>query len=322
MASSHTFVDTAANARNEQAESPGIPREVFGDRGRLFSDPDNSQILFTDFDVEAYTRAARGRIPIDRDAVAEQGLDSGVRDDLAFLWRLDAAALSEARAVLASWTSKEARITAFIATWAYERFWTARATRELMIATGDLPEPRAKQSVRAKLHEGYIERVMPMVVPVVTSIIGEASTGGQMAKLALQETSLQQAYRALLPRLDGEAARVVAEVADRRDEMIRFFALEASARVARSSREANLTRWQLLTGWHPLRVVGVPDPDERRALSSIFATPESRAALGQAQRAVRDLLRPSHAIPGAGPDGSAAPPATPGMLTRRNRHSV
>lgn len=283
--------------------------------GRLYSIAGRPLTLFTDFDVAEYTRNARGRIKVTKAKVTS--LDGDVRDDLSFLWRIDSAALSETRALLASWTGNEGRITAFIATWAYERLWLAHAVRELLAADGsELPEPFDKANLGARLRAWYDERVLPVVVPVWTSLVGESVAAGQMARLAVQEATMQAAYRSLLPRLEGEARRVVGEVIDRRDEIVRFFQREASARITRSPQEARMARWHLQSGWRPFRVVGVSDPDEARALASIFRTPEDEARLEAADADLRRLLleRPT---PFWG-----APHPTPGLLSRKERRGV
>ena len=94
---------------------------------RVFSDASRGDVLFTDFDVDAYVHGARGRIVVDAAAVGP--LDDITAADLAFLWRLDSAGLSETRSMLSCWTGNEARVTAFIATWAYERMWLAWALK-------------------------------------------------------------------------------------------------------------------------------------------------------------------------------------------------
>ena len=63
----------------------------------------------------------------------------------------------------------------------------------------------------ARLRDVWVERAMPVVVAPVAAVVGESITAGHMLRLALQEASLQATYAALLPRLEGEAARVVTE---------------------------------------------------------------------------------------------------------------
>lgn len=283
--------------------------------GRLYSVEGRPLTLFTDFDVEAYGHHARGRIKVAKAKLST--LPADVRDDLAFLWRLDSAALSETRALLASWSGNEARVTAFVATWAYERLWLAHAVRDLLAAdAGSLPEPLGRESVHARLRNWYVERGLPIVVPIWTSIAGESVTAGHMARLAIQEASLQAAYASMLPRLDGEARRVAREIVERRDEIIRFFRMEASARISRSPQEARMAKLHLTTSWRPFRIVGAPDPDEKRALASIFRTPQDRIRLRGADAELRHLLmeRPT------GFWGAASP--TPGLFSRKERRGV
>lgn len=283
--------------------------------GRLHSVAGRPVTMFTDFDVAAYTHQARGRIAVDKPRVSIP--DRELRADLEFLWRLDSAALSDTRAVLASWTGNEARITAFIATWAYERLWLAHALRDLLTADDSpLPEPLGRSSLGARARGWWVERMLPMTVPVWTNIVGESVVAGQIARLAVQEASLQAACASVAARLDGEARRVMDVIVERRDEMVRFFRMEASARISRSPQEARMARWHLLPGWRPFRVVGVPDSDETRALASIFRSADDRARLAEADAGLRELLmrRPTPFW------GASAP--SPGLLSRKGHRGV
>jgi hypothetical protein len=142
-----------------------------------------------------------------------------------------------------------------------------------------------------------------------------------MIRMALQEASLRAAYAEMLPRLDGEARRVVLEIVSRRDTFIDFYQREASARIGRSRRERASARLSLV-GWEPLRIVGVPDPDEARALGNIFLTDDAAARLDAAQRPTLDLLDGVGLVPGTDRDGGPAPAPTRGLLARRRRHGL
>ncbi|MDN5821958.1 MAG: hypothetical protein L0H39_10765 [Brachybacterium sp.] len=247
-------------------------------------------MLYTDFDVAAYGREDHERILVDATAAAAEDLSGETRSDLAFLCRLDSAGLSEARALLATWTANEARITAFVATWTFARHQLGRAMRDLLAATGPSTRPPRRRSVVSHVRSAYLETVMPLLAPVWTNVVGEPVVAGHMARLAVQEEALQAAYRSVLPRLHGESARVVEEILRRREHSARFFQLEAEARISRSRPEAVTARRYLGRGWEPLRVVGVADPDESRALSSIFRSPAARADLARATSTLHDLL--------------------------------
>lgn len=255
--------------------------------GRLFSAADHPTVLVTDFDVPGYLAQARGRIVVD---AASLDLSAETARDLGFLWRLENSALAETRAMLASWTANEARITAFVTAWGYERYWLARALRDLLDSSGlDRSAPRVR-SLSTRLRGVWVERGLPIVAPVLGGAVKEPITAGHMARLALQEGALQVAERALLPRLTGEASRVLTEVVDRRDEIVRFFRTEAAARITRSRREAVLARAHLGWPWAPLRVVGVPDPEETAALASLFSDGADRRALTASDAEIGGLL--------------------------------
>ena len=286
---------------------------------RVFSDASRGDVLFTDFDVDAYVHGARGRIVVDAAAVGP--LDDITAADLAFLWRLDSAGLSETRSMLSCWTGNEARVTAFIATWAYERMWLAWALKDVLDALGVRPEPRHRGRLAARLREAWVDRLMPLTVPPIAAAVGEPFTAGHMIRMALQEASLRAAYVEVLPRLDGEAHRVALEIVSRRDAFVDFYHREASARIARSRRERISARLALI-GWEPLRVAGVPDPDEPRAMGNIFLTDDARARLDDAQRPTLDLLDGVGLVPGTDRDGGPAPAPTPGQFARRKRHGL
>lgn len=282
----------AGSAGPSATESPAVDRPRVEHppgvvNGRLYSDANHPIVLRTAFDVADYTQKDRGRIAVDTDAVEVEGV---VARDLAFLWRLEASALAEARAVLASWTANEARITAFITSWGFERYWMARALREVLEAAGaPLGSARGLSPV-GRLYDVYVERVLPIVAPVVGGVVKEPVTAGHVARLAVQEGALHAAQRAMLPRLTGESRRVVAEVAERRETFLEFFRAEAAARILRSRAEATSARLHLRRPWAPLRVVGVPDAEETEALASIFARESDRQALAASDAAVGSLF--------------------------------
>lgn len=267
----------------------------YGADGHLHLDDSIHPVVLTDFDVDKYVKNARGRIP-----VSASGLTMTPRTarDLAFLWRLEVAALAEMRSLLISWTGNEPRITAFLATWAYERYWLARAERDLLTAAGGtLPVP-AGRSLTVRARGAYIDKGLPLTSPLVGSVVGEAVTAGHMARMAVQEGALRAALDALRARLSGEASDVVGEISRRRSDFVDFFRGEAAARVERSTAERMFALSMLGWPWAPFRAVGVADAAEVQALGSIFETPAAVADLEASDAAVGDLLpgRPTPAL--------------------------
>lgn len=260
--------------------------------GHLHLDASIAPVLRTDVDVAAYVRRGTSRLPVDIAGLAAQApLGEDVRLALGVLQRLEASALAESRAMLATATGNEARITAFLATWLVDRFWQARALRDLL--TGNRPGERPRQRHRpGPLHTVrriHLDRVQPLLSPLWTGLAGEAVAAGHMARMAIQEASLQAGLRALSRRLDGEAHRVTEVVVERHQAATDFFTAEAIARLTRSRREALTARVVLSTG-SPLAGGGLPDPDLRPALGVLGASAPDRAALLRARFEITRLL--------------------------------
>lgn len=257
--------------------------------GHLHLDPSVAPVLVTDVDLEGYLRASHRRLAVDTAAVGP--LDDTVARTLGVLQRLEASALAESRAMLATWTGNEARVTAFLAAWLVERYWQARALRDVLTLDDPVrrPRPLAPAGPGTTLRRLHVARLQPLLSPLWTVGAGEAVTAGHMARLAIQETWLQEALRALAPRLEGEARRVVEEVAARHDGAVEFLRAEAAARVTRSRKEAIAARLVLSLD-DPLHGGGVPDPDLPAALADLTADPAVLSSLDAARHEVVRLL--------------------------------
>ncbi|MDN5688718.1 MAG: hypothetical protein L0G94_18870 [Brachybacterium sp.] len=289
-ASSTTARPTSANPTTADPTTRSPSAEPFA--GHLHLDETIAPVLVTDFDVAAYTRRGTSRLPVDTGLLAaEEPLAADVRTALGVLQRLESSALSESRTMLATATGNEARITAFLGTWLVDRYWQSRALRDLL--TGDHPVERPQ--VQGRLHplrtlrRVHVDRVQPLLSPLWTAIAGEAVAAGHMARMAIQEASLQASLHALSPRLAGEARRVVDLVAARHQAATDFFTAEAIARIDRSRFEAATARLVLTLG-SPLEGGGIPDADLPAALAVLGAEARDRAALRRARFEITRLL--------------------------------
>ncbi|WP_205678936.1 hypothetical protein [Brachybacterium endophyticum] len=273
---------------------------------RQFSDGSVAPVLLTSFDVSEYTRSVPGRIDVDTDRIEDQ-IDEAMEDpqgagprdlaelhrDLAFLHALESAALTETRTMYSSWTANEARITAFLASWLWERHWWAHALEEILETLPPGPaHGRRRPRPGAALRQVYVERALPIVGPGWTRVAGEAVTAGHMARMAVQEGSLRAALEALLHRVEHlpEVRRVLSEVIERRTHSLDFFHLEAIARITRSRAEAITARLVLAVGGDPLRPAGQRQADEDISLPSIFRRSADRASLRSARYEITRLL--------------------------------
>jgi len=90
------------------------------------------------FDVREFARSAQGSLrgELDLEAFAAHPLPPAVADGVAVLGRLEGATMDVLRNMLVTATHKDARVTAFLVTWAYERFWVADAYAAIAAACG------------------------------------------------------------------------------------------------------------------------------------------------------------------------------------------
>lgn len=253
--------------------------------GRLHFD-ERHRVLVTDFDVADYTRRARPRIVVDPTPIH---LDPVTHQDLEYLWRVEASALGEMRSMLASWTGRESRITAFLATWAYERYRIAKALADVLRADGCPGPTIPRRQLVGAAHALYVEHLLPTVASLATIVVREPVTAGHMARMAVHEGAMDVAHRALRPRLPEHLRPVIDQILERRADFLAFFRAEAAARIRRSTAERLIARARLV-GWVPLRPDGVPDPDERRAIRSILGTEATVEAARASDTHVGELL--------------------------------
>lgn len=299
----------SAHARGRALKKAARPVQFHDDAPRSgyreYSSQGASPVLRTGFNVTAYTHEAPAPVTVDAEAIRDTANSETVtgpalaklRRDLGFLQRLDASAYTETRTMYSSWTVNEARITAFIATWMWERLGWSHSVQRVRDAlpgapaTTELMPPNRARNPRYlanRVREVYVDRLLPTVGTLWTIAAGERVTAGHMARMAIQEGSLLAGYQALLPRLEPipEAHRVVGEIIARRTNAVEFFTEEALARIHRSRGERLAAAVVLAVGGDPLRPAGSRLPGEDPARRSIFSQPEDRAARRAAHEAI------------------------------------
>ena len=90
------------------------------------------------FDVRDFARTAVGshRDEIDLEAFAANPLKPETVRSLAYLRELERSTMTYLRNVLVTPTHKDARVTAFLTTWAFEKYWIADAFEVIVRAHG------------------------------------------------------------------------------------------------------------------------------------------------------------------------------------------
>lgn len=192
------------------------------------------------FDVREFARTARGshRGQLDLDALTHADVDADTARLLRTLRDLERHTMERMRNLLVTATHKDARVTAFLTTWAFEKFWIADALDAVLEATGhDLASPVGHR--RRSLAE-RAERRGPIVRAIVGNVAGPKLVAAHITTGLIDEWVTSAAYRRL-----GELAAAVKSVADLvleiKERHIAFLAEEAQRRLAESARARRLS---------------------------------------------------------------------------------
>lgn len=229
------------------------------------------------FDLGEYTRTAAGS---HRGELALEDYDaSPLRPEtlrsLAYLRNIERATMSHLRGLLITPTHKDATVTAFLTTWAYEKFWIADALDAVIAwheANGAAPAP-------APLTIAPRERSIREAIS--GNLIGVDLIPTHLAMGAVDEWITQAAYARILAtdpnaRLADTVDRLVAV----KRRHLAFFLESASTRLAASPRAQRLAARRLRRVEWPIGSRAEPREETRRVFERLFApVPELVAEL-------------------------------------------
>ena len=252
-----------------------------------------------EFDVRAFARTAHGslRDDLDLDAVAASPLAPDVVAVLAALAMLEGATMAHLRNVLVTNTHKDARVTAFLVTWAFEKFWIADALRAIVDASAGAGTGSAGPvgAAAAPYRNGGagrrgIRRSRTRAARVRRDHAGVGGRRGAHGRRPRRRPDARGGLR--------EGGRIVHERGPRRggrrivavkERHTRFFEEEVQRRLTASPRAARLARRELRrTAW-PLGAAALTA--EQRAGFSRFAFggPEGDARAAELERGIGAL---------------------------------
>jgi hypothetical protein len=212
----------------------------------------------TRFDVREFARTARGnhREELRLEGFASAPLTPESIHMVRYLGRLEGATMEHLRNLLVTATHKDARVTAFLVTWAFEKFWIADALDAVLEANGaerfqDAPEGTVrKRRSESSDRRGPIRRAVSAIrlgVPIIavhttTGLVDEWITKAAYVRLAAQSKS-------------AALAGVVSMILDVKKRHQAFFDDESRRRLTEDPRAVKLTRKTLLTASWPIGAV-------------------------------------------------------------------
>jgi hypothetical protein len=199
-----------------------------------------------DFDVREYARAAAGshRDELGLDEYRTKPLSAEGLRLIRYLQVIERATMTHLRSVLVTATHKDARITAFLTTWAFEKYWIADAFEQIGLAH----QPEGTDVDRA-----------PFITPsertiresIVANIIGIPMIAVHMT-LGTIDTWLSQAAYARLTALEQhpQLAKTMQKFTELKERQLTFFEAQSRYRLTESKRARTLTRKRLAkTPW-------------------------------------------------------------------------
>jgi hypothetical protein len=140
-----------------------------------------------DFDVREYARTAVGNLRegLNLEAYKSAPLGADTLRTLSFLQAIERSTMQHLRTVLVTPTHKDARVTAFLITWAFEKFWIADVLSAILSVHTAVPVARKrnpisrffrevaerfepiKESLVANQIGGYVKKALPVSVDVI-----------------------------------------------------------------------------------------------------------------------------------------------------------
>ena len=222
------------------------------------------------FDVAAYVRQPLG--PMRAELVGTGiALPGDLADALHYLQRRAQNTATWLSHVLVTPTHKDARITAFLSTWAYERHW-------LGDAVGALAGEHGPVAGRGGALRRLGRRLGPLWEALVANLHGRALTGVQMAERLVDGWMVE----AMLERAQSLAPAGVAQDLGRIREAIarqgRFFAESATEALAASPAARALARRRLRRRAWPIGAEREPRAATASVLTTLFGADPGWAA--------------------------------------------
>jgi hypothetical protein len=208
------------------------------------------------FDVREFARTAngsqRGSLPLD--AFSTGTLPPLELQALRQLADLESATMHHLRNVLVTATHKDARVTAFLVTWAFEKFWIADAI-EAVLEANDAQRTRGNtdQHTNGRRRHDLAEasdRRGPIRRAIAAMAIGQPIIAVHMTSGLIDELVTRASYERLA-ETDSVALRtVIGRILAIKARHSVFFEQEAERRLRESTRAVALTRRAIpATAW-------------------------------------------------------------------------
>ncbi|MBH0129262.1 hypothetical protein [Salinibacterium sp. NK8237] len=231
---------------------------------------DNMSIPAPDFNVRKYADEAEAsyRDVLELNAYDDQKLNPETLRALRYLHVVERGTMTHLRSVLVTATHKDSRVTAFLITWAFEKYWIADALDQIIRAHDGADADRApfKTPVERTIRESIVANIVGLPMIAVHTSLG-----------TVDEWLMQAAYRRVVeldphPQLADTVARIVAT----KERQLTFFEAQARHRLAESKRAQKVTRKRLAKTPWPIGARAEPSANTEFFFEYLFhSSPET-----------------------------------------------
>ncbi|GAA1001209.1 hypothetical protein [Subtercola frigoramans] len=246
-----------------------------------------------DFDIRQYTRTAAGshEATLPLEAFAEHPLGAQSLRAIAYLRDLENFTMHHMRDVLVTPSHKDARLTAFLATWAFEKYWIADAfDRILAVHDTFVPATNRARLTVVRFGREFVDRVSPIVNAVRSNLIGEDFISIHVTHGYIDELVSRVSYAEIVRREPNAAlAEVLNGFQVLRNRHLHFFEGETLRRLEESAQARKLTRSSLRHSWAPTGTSEQPTQETRFMMSYLFSGPGGQADIEAIDGAVDQL---------------------------------
>lgn len=228
-----------------------------------------------DFDVREYARnaAASHRDELGLAEYASHPLSSETLRLLRYLQIIERATMTHLRGVLVTATHKDARITAFLTTWAFEKYWIADAFEQIGLAH----QPKGTDVNRA-----------PFITPaertireaIYANIVGLPMIAVHMTMGTIDTWLSQAAYRRLIAlEPHPQLTRTIERFLELKDRQLAFFEPQARYRLTESAQSRRITRRRLAKTPWPIGAKAEPAHETEFFFQRLFGS--ARGLIGE-----------------------------------------
>ena len=235
---------------------PHNPEAPVNDRG--FPAPD--------FDVRAMARTAAGshREQLGLEAYRAAPLSAETLRALRYLQIVERGTMTHLRGVLVTATHKDARITAFLTTWAFEKYWLADALEQILLAH----QPEGSEADRSPFRTPAERTIRESIY---ANIHGVLMIAVHMSLGTIDEWLTQAAYRRVLELENHpQLAETLGTFLTVKGRQLEFFEAQARFRLEESAKARTLTRRRLARTPWPIGAKAEPRHETAHFFDRLF----------------------------------------------------